>query len=143
MQADLLHLLASVAELAEAATVNRSVTSGLPTIPVVVPTFEVASAVEPTVDTDAAAASAGCTPLVASRKKKSTGSFLCKEINCGKTFTKKYNLKVHARVHTGGKSYSCSFPGCAKTYKWKSSLDYHEGTQKKNKTRTVECYSNL
>lgn len=42
---------------------------------------------------------------------------------CNKTFTKKYNLDVHYRIHTGEKNYPCSV--CGKKFRYKSSVTSH------------------
>lgn len=44
---------------------------------------------------------------------------------CGKTFTKRSNMIIHARLHTGETPYLCRF-GCGSRYKWLSSISFHE-----------------
>jgi uncharacterized Zn-finger protein len=44
---------------------------------------------------------------------------------CDKSFTQETSLRDHRNLHTGEKPYSCSFPGCIKKFKYKSSLPIH------------------
>uniref|UniRef100_A0A7S0ZD01 C2H2-type domain-containing protein n=1 Tax=Timspurckia oligopyrenoides TaxID=708627 RepID=A0A7S0ZD01_9RHOD len=50
----------------------------------------------------------------------------CPRDGCDKLFSRKHNLKVHMRRHTGEMPYQCPHNGCSKSFKWKSSLKYHE-----------------
>lgn len=51
--------------------------------------------------------------------------FPCEEPNCGKSFSKKWNLQAHARLHTGKKPFVCRI-GCGEKHMWMSSLKSHE-----------------
>lgn len=49
----------------------------------------------------------------------------CEVKGCGKTFSKRSNLKAHMRIHSGILPFPCFFPGCTKRFRWKSSLKPH------------------
>lgn len=80
---------------------------------------------QPTEATDAAApaAAAGSASGVAAEADKTRRAFMC--TTCGKYFRRAHNRKVHARVHTNETPYRCTFEGCDRRFRWKSSLVSH------------------
>ncbi|XP_069810370.1 oocyte zinc finger protein XlCOF7.2-like isoform X2 [Dendropsophus ebraccatus] len=68
--------------------------------------------------------------------------FVCSE--CGKTFTSKYYLVSHQRLHTGEKLYSC--PVCGKCYTQNSQFLIHQRTHTGEKpyscTVCGRCFAN-
>lgn len=49
--------------------------------------------------------------------------FKCPEPGCDRTFDRKYNQKVHMRIHDGQMPYKCTL--CDKSYRWRTSLQHH------------------
>eukprot|EP00168_Porphyra_purpurea_P017516 TRINITY_DN6097_c0_g1_i1.p4 TRINITY_DN6097_c0_g1~~TRINITY_DN6097_c0_g1_i1.p4 ORF type:complete len:257 (-),score=38.21 TRINITY_DN6097_c0_g1_i1:283-1053(-) len=56
--------------------------------------------------------------------------YLCTE--CNKRFSKNYNLSAHKRLHTGERPFVCSYPGCTRSFLWKSSLTSHRAVHARN-----------
>ncbi|KAA8497988.1 Zinc finger protein [Porphyridium purpureum] len=54
--------------------------------------------------------------------------FVCPSAGCLMEFTRRDNMKVHMRRHTGEMPYKCFYPDCSRMFKWKSSLNHHIGT---------------
>ncbi|PLW09880.1 hypothetical protein PCANC_20014 [Puccinia coronata f. sp. avenae] len=44
------------------------------------------------------------------RKVGVAASYICNM--CGKSFTRRYNLRVHQQAHKGEKPFACGYPGC-------------------------------
>lgn len=61
------------------------------------------------------------------QKSRQTGDgvYKCFYANCGRSFSKKWNLHAHERVHTGVKPFECRH-GCGQWYMWMSSRKGHE-----------------
>ncbi|KAJ8901240.1 hypothetical protein NDN08_007089 [Rhodosorus marinus] len=53
---------------------------------------------------------------------------------CGRTFKYRYLLEQHNRVHSGATPYVCKEVDCGRTFKWLSSLKAHLKSHVVNKT---------
>jgi hypothetical protein len=51
------------------------------------------------------------------------GRYACEENGCGRLFDRRYNLKVHMRMHDGAMPFSC--PSCDRKFRWRASLHHH------------------
>lgn len=54
--------------------------------------------------------------------------FSCTEPGCGKSFYRKFTLKEHAKTHTGIKPYVCKFEGCTSKFSTSGNLSRHKHT---------------
>jgi Zinc finger, C2H2 type len=61
---------------------------------------------------------------VARQLDDGTRTHICVHPGCGKTFTKKYNLNAHLRLHSNEQPFECL--KCGKKFRWKSSITFHE-----------------
>ncbi|GAB0099726.1 Zinc finger C2H2 superfamily [Sergentomyia squamirostris] len=65
-----------------------------------------------------------------------TTVYTCKV--CGKTCSRKHDLKSHEKVHSTERPYICKVEGCEKSFAWQHSLRRHERIHEKNKAR-LQC----
>lgn len=64
--------------------------------------------------------------------------YICPFPNCDRLSSEHSNMKAHLRLHTGERPYVCRVPSCQKSFRWKSSLTYHERALHSN-TRPYQC----
>lgn len=75
--------------------------------------------------TAVAAASPPSTLPPLTRPPAPAPTYPCPYTSCSKTFARPYQRRVHLRRHTGETPYRCPVPGCAKMFKWRSSMSHH------------------
>mmetsp|Transcript_33852 Transcript_33852/g.83012 ORF Transcript_33852/g.83012 Transcript_33852/m.83012 type:complete len:200 (+) Transcript_33852:381-980(+) len=77
--------------------------------------------------------------LVKQLQERAPRRYKCDE--CDKTFSKKYNLRAHYRLHSGETPFKCNHPGCDKSFKWKSSLKSHLSAHVRDDTSAASSSS--
>ncbi len=68
------------------------------------------------------------------KKRRTKKSFTCTQ--CGTSFTNKYDLELHMRVHTGQKPFTCD--QCGKSFSQSSSLKDHINIHTREKLYTCD-----
>lgn len=69
--------------------------------------------------------SSTCSASAPRSSGSSSDAHTCPYKDCKRSFSKKYNLKAHLRLHTGEEPFECDRPDCKKKFKWRSSLSSH------------------
>lgn len=64
--------------------------------------------------------------------------YTCPFPSCTRISSEHSNMKAHMRLHTGERPYVCRVPSCRKSFRWKSSLTYHERALHSN-SRPYQC----
>lgn len=78
-------------------------------------------------------------PNPSAKKGKSNYIYVCKYGNCGKTFTKTWNLVYHFRVHTNEKPFKCKY--CNKQFSQKGNLGRHLETHEQGDMENRRVYT--
>lgn len=64
--------------------------------------------------------------------------YTCPFPTCNRVSSEHSNMKAHMRLHTGERPYICRVASCRKSFRWKSSLTYHERALHSN-SRPYQC----
>lgn len=64
--------------------------------------------------------------------------YICPFPRCDRISSEHSNMKAHLRLHTGERPYVCRVASCRKSFRWKSSLTYHERALHSN-SRPYQC----
>lgn len=64
--------------------------------------------------------------------------YTCPFQSCNRISSEHSNMKAHMRLHTGERPYVCRVASCRKSFRWKSSLTYHERALHSN-ARPYQC----
>lgn len=64
--------------------------------------------------------------------------YTCPFQSCNRISSEHSNMKAHMRLHTGERPYVCRVATCRKSFRWKSSLTYHERALHSN-ARPYQC----
>lgn len=64
--------------------------------------------------------------------------YTCPFRSCNRISSEHSNMKAHMRLHTGERPYVCRVASCRKSFRWKSSLTYHERALHSN-ARPYQC----
>eukprot|EP00188_Purpureofilum_apyrenoidigerum_P003772 Plantae.Rhodophyta-Purpureofilum_apyrenoidigerum.ctg40286.p1 GENE.Plantae.Rhodophyta-Purpureofilum_apyrenoidigerum.ctg40286~~Plantae.Rhodophyta-Purpureofilum_apyrenoidigerum.ctg40286.p1 ORF type:complete len:151 (+),score=30.62 Plantae.Rhodophyta-Purpureofilum_apyrenoidigerum.ctg40286:183-635(+) len=59
------------------------------------------------------------------RSTEKIRNFQCPVPFCKKMFMRRYNLKIHMRIHSGETPFICKVHNCQKRFKWRSGLRNH------------------
>mmetsp|Transcript_1826 Transcript_1826/g.5516 ORF Transcript_1826/g.5516 Transcript_1826/m.5516 type:complete len:217 (-) Transcript_1826:40-690(-) len=54
-----------------------------------------------------------------------SGQYKCGFNGCGRSFSRRYNLRAHWRMHSGEEPYICQVNNCGMNFMWRSGLSNH------------------